>query len=111
MPKLAVGQAQPLGVVVHDIGESLFGAGDALGQHDRRIIARQGDDAVQQILDADLLVRATGTWSIRPAGPCHFCQVSGRTVHILSSFRSPFLISSKATLVVIILAIDAGGMR
>ena len=45
-------------------------------------------------------------------GPCHFCHVSGRTVHILFerqiALRS---ISSNATLVVIILAIDAGGMR
>ena len=49
---------------------------------------------------------------VEPAcGPCHFCQVSGRTVHVLSSVSSPFLISSKATSVVIILAIDAGGMR
>src|SRR5689334_25271259 len=45
------------------------------------------------------------------AGPCHFCQVSGRTVHILSSFSSPRLMRSKATLLVIIFAIDAGGMR
>ena len=45
------------------------------------------------------------------AGPCHFCQVSGRTVHILLSGSSPRSISSNATSVVIILAIDAGGMR
>ena len=45
------------------------------------------------------------------AGPCHFCQVSGRTVHILLSGSWPLSISSNATSVVIILAIDAGGMR
>ena len=43
-------------------------------------------------------------------GPCHFCQVSGRTVHILPSDSSPRSINSKATSVVIILAIDAGGI-
>ena len=44
-------------------------------------------------------------------GPCHFCQVSGRTVHILFSGSLPWSISSNATNVVIIFAIDAGGMR
>src|SRR6476469_8952537 len=49
---------------------------------------------------------------VEPAwGPCHFCQVSGRTVHILLSGSWPLSISSNATSVVIILAIDAGGMR
>ena len=48
---------------------------------------------------------------VEPAcGPCHFCHVSGRTVHILPSGSCPLSISSKATSVVIILAIDAGGM-
>ena len=45
------------------------------------------------------------------AGPCHFCQVSGRTVHILPKDSWPLSISSNATSVVIILAIEAGGMR
>ena len=49
---------------------------------------------------------------VEPAcGPCHFCQVSGRTVHILFKGSWPLSISSKATSVVIILAIDAGGIR
>ncbi len=45
------------------------------------------------------------------AGPCQRCQVSGRTVHIWSGSSSPRLIRSKATWVVIIFAIEAGGMR
>src|SRR5207253_6992787 len=45
------------------------------------------------------------------AGPCHFAQVSGRTVHILFRGNWPLSISSNATSVVIILAMDAGGMR
>ena len=44
-------------------------------------------------------------------GPCHFCQVSGRTVHILLSGSWPLSMSSNATSVVIIFAIDAGGIR
>ena len=65
---------------------------------------------MQQILDADLLVGHRNM--VEPAaGPCHFCHVSGRTVHILSSLSSPRLMRSKATLLVIILAIDAGGIR
>ena len=95
---------------VHLIGEGLLGSGDAFGKHDRGIVARQGDDALQQILDADLLIRARNM--VDPAaGPCHFCQVSGRTVHIFSSDSWPLSISSNATSVVIILAIDAGGIR
>ena len=45
------------------------------------------------------------------AGPCHFCHVSGRTVHILFRGSWPLSISSNATSVVIILAIEAGGIR
>ena len=45
------------------------------------------------------------------AGPCHLAQVSGRTVHILFNGSWPLSISSNATSVVIILAIEAGGMR
>ena len=45
------------------------------------------------------------------AGPCHFGQVSGRTVHILFSASCLPSISSNATSAVIIFAIDAGGMR
>jgi len=49
---------------------------------------------------------------VEPAwGPCHFCQVSGRTVHILLSDSCLLSISSKATSVVIIFAIEAGGIR
>jgi hypothetical protein len=44
------------------------------------------------------------------AGPCQRCQVSGRTVHILSGLSSPRLMRSKATWTAIILAIDAGGI-
>jgi len=43
-------------------------------------------------------------------GPCHFSQVSGRTVHILPSGSWPLSISSNATSVDIILASDAGGI-
>ena len=45
------------------------------------------------------------------ASPCQRCQVSGRTVQTLSGLNSPRLISSKATWVVIIFAIEAGGIR
>jgi hypothetical protein len=49
---------------------------------------------------------------VEPAwGPCHFCHVSGRTVHILLSGSLPWSINSNATSVVIIFAIDAGGIR
>ena len=76
--------------------------------------------------EASLPERVTMPWSrfstltcslgdrnmVDPAcGPCHFCQVSGRTVHILLSGSCLLSISSNATSVVIILAIDAGGMR
>ena len=111
VPKWLLVRPMPLGQRVHLIGEGLLGPGDAFGEDDRRVIARQRDDALEQILDADLLVRRRGTWSSRPAGPCHFCQVSGRTVHILLSGSWPLSISSNATSVVIIFAIDAGGMR
>ena len=45
------------------------------------------------------------------AGPCQRCQVSGRTVHILFGSSWPRLSRSKATCVVIIFAIEAGGIR
>ena len=107
---MAVGQAELLRQRVHLSGESLLRPGDALREHDRRVIARQRDDAVKQVLDADLLVGDRNM--VEPAcGPCHFCQVSGRTVHILLSGSCRLSISSKATSVVIILAIDAGGIR
>ena len=110
MPKWLLVRPISLGQRVHLLGEGLLGPGDAFGEHDRRVVAREGDDALEQILDADLLV-GEGTWSSPPAGPCHFCQVSGRTVHILLSGSWPLSISSNATSVVIIFAIDAGGMR
>src|SRR5205085_12356392 len=44
------------------------------------------------------------------AGPCHLAQVSGRTVHILLSGSWFLSINSNATSVVIIFAIDAGGI-
>jgi hypothetical protein len=51
-------------------------------------------------------------WLVDPAsGPCHFCQVSGRTAHVLLSASCFLSISSNATSAVIILAIDAGGIR
>ena len=79
---MAVGQADLFAERVHLLGEGLLGAGDALGEHDRRVVARQGDDALQEVFDADLLVGDRNM--VEPAaGPCHFCQVSGRTVHIL----------------------------
>ena len=54
---MAVPKAEPLRIGVHLAGEGLLGPGDAFGEHHRRVIARQSDDAVQQIFDADLLVR------------------------------------------------------
>jgi hypothetical protein len=42
---------------------------------------------------------------------CHWRQVSGRTGHFLSSGSSPLSTRAKATWVVIILAMEAGGMR
>ena len=109
--EVAVGQPDLLRQRVHLPGEGLLGPGDAFGQHDRRVVARQSHDAVEEIFDADLLARSTGTWSIRPraratsarsrAAPCTSCSSA-------SCFLS---ISSNATSTVIILAIDAGGMR
>ena len=68
------------------------------------------DDAAQQIGDADLLA-GREEHGDPAAVPCHCCQVSGRTVQILLGSSWPRLIRSKATWVVIIFAIDAGGMR
>ena len=53
--EVAVGQPQPLGIFVHHIGEGFLGAGNAFGEDDRGVVAGQGDDPVQQVLDADLL--------------------------------------------------------
>ena len=68
---------------VHLVGEGLLGPRDALGKHDRGVVARKRDDALEQVLDADLLARADRNMVEPACGPCHFCQVSGRTVHIL----------------------------
>ena len=55
-PEIAVGDAQLLGQHILLRDERLLGPGDALGQHDRGVIARQGDDPVEQIFDADLFI-------------------------------------------------------
>ena len=82
-PEMAVGHAELLRQRIHLVGEGLLGPGNAFREHHRRIVPGQSDDALEQILDADLLVRGTGTWSSRPAGhaisarsrvgPCTFC--------------------------------------
>jgi len=45
----ALGQAKLARTLVHHLGETLFRAGDAFGQHDAGIVARLHDDAAQQV--------------------------------------------------------------
>jgi hypothetical protein len=47
----AVGQAQRLGTLVHQLDEGLLRAGDALGQHEAGVVAGLDDDAPDQVLD------------------------------------------------------------
>jgi hypothetical protein len=59
---------------VHQVDERFLGARDRLGQHDAGVVARQGDDAVQKVFYADLLVRRQEHRRSRggamPAAPC-----------------------------------------
>ena len=85
---MAVGEADLLAKRVHLLGEGLLRSGDAFGEHDRGVIARQRDDAMEQIFDADLLVADRNM--VEPGcGPCHFCQVSGRTCTSCSAAACP----------------------
>ncbi len=51
-------EAETLGLLIHQVDESRLGARDAFGQHDARVIARQRDDARQQIGNRYLLARS-----------------------------------------------------
>ena len=55
--EMAAGEAELLGILVHPLDERRLGARHAIGERDARVVARQGDDAEQQIGDADLLAR------------------------------------------------------
>ena len=54
--EIAALQAQALGFAVHQRDVIGFGTAQPFGQHHARIIARQGDDAVQQVFNAHLAV-------------------------------------------------------
>ncbi|MNO73923.1 hypothetical protein D3C76_649010 [compost metagenome] len=65
--EMAVGHAQVFGRLVHQVGECIFAAGNMLGDRDAGVVAGLDDDAVQQIVEADLgadldeHARTTGT--------------------------------------------------
>ena len=44
------------GALVHQRGEIVLGAGESLGQRDRRVVAGLDDEAAEQVLDAHLAV-------------------------------------------------------
>ena len=48
---MALRHAEPLGVLVHERGEGVLGARDALGERDRRVVAALHDHALYQDLD------------------------------------------------------------
>ena len=55
--EMAVGQAQPLGFLVLPLGEGFHAAGQRFGDDDAGIVARLHDDALEQILERDLVVQ------------------------------------------------------
>jgi hypothetical protein len=54
--ELAVRQPQFLGALVHQARERLFGARNTFRKHDAGVVSGKGDDALQQIVDADLFI-------------------------------------------------------
>ncbi|MNN42667.1 hypothetical protein D3C81_1568630 [compost metagenome] len=52
--EVAVAHAKIGSGLVHHVGESVFAAGDVLGQGDAGVVTRLDDDTVQQVADADL---------------------------------------------------------
>ena len=92
--EMTVVETQTFRLLVHQVGERLLGARNALGQHDAGVIARKGHNAMEQIFHRHLLARGKehgrSGGGAMPFRPCF-----GTYGEFLTQFELPLLDETK----------------